>query len=82
VQCNGLKPCALGLKQYAELGCADARRLLQHGFEHRLQLAGQAGDDAQHLGGRGLLLQGLGKVPSRLGKFAGARFELLFQLDQ
>jgi hypothetical protein len=36
----------------------------------------------QHLGGRRLLLQRLGKVPARLGKLASALFELLFQLDQ
>ena len=41
----------------AELGLADARRVLQHGLEHRLQLARRTGDDAQHLGGRGLLLE-------------------------
>src|SRR5262249_29739364 len=29
-----------------------------------------------------LLLQRLGKLPPRLGEFTGARFELLFQLDQ
>ena len=43
--------------QSAELGLADARRVLQHGLEHRLQFAGRAGDDPQHLGGRRLLLQ-------------------------
>jgi hypothetical protein len=36
----------------------------------------------QNFGGRRLLLQGLGKVSPRLGELTGARFELLFQLDQ
>ena len=50
----------------AELGVADACRVLQHRLEYRLQVAGRAGDDLQHLGGRGLLLQ-------RLGEFVRAR---------
>ena len=33
-------------QQVAELGLADAHRVRQHGLEHRLQLAGRAGDDA------------------------------------
>jgi hypothetical protein len=37
---------------------------------------------AQDLARRRLLLQRLGKVPPRLGEFAGALFELRFQLDQ
>src|SRR5215831_16263163 len=47
-----------------------------------LQLAGRARDDAQHLGGRGLLLQRFGELLPSLGELMGARFELLFQLDQ
>ena len=38
----------------------------QHGLEHWLQLAGRARDDAQHLRGRGLLLQRLGKLARAL----------------
>src|SRR5215469_14369535 len=45
-----------------------------------LQLAGRARDDAQHLGGRGLLLQRFGELLPSLGKFAPACFKLLFQL--
>ena len=48
--------------RHAELGLADARRVRQHGLEHRLKLAGRARDDLQHLRGRGLLLQCLGEV--------------------
>src|SRR5262245_25741587 len=66
----------------AELRLANAHCIGQHGLEHRLQLARRTGDYAQHLGGRGLLLERLGEVLPRLGEFTSARFELLFQLDQ
>ena len=33
--------------------------------KHRLQLAGRTGDDLEHLGGRGLLLQRLGRSSVR-----------------
>jgi hypothetical protein len=53
-------------------------------LEHGLQIAREAADDLQHLGGSCLLLQRLGKVFLRLGKvflscdkLAPARFELL-----
>src|SRR5262249_54504755 len=39
------------------------------------------GNDLEHLRGRGLLLQRLGKVLPSLGEFAPAFFELLFQLS-
>src|SRR5262249_3371055 len=68
--------------QHAELGLAEPRRVRQYGLEHGLQVAGRARDDAQHLIGRRLPLLRLGKVPLRLGELTGARFELLFQLDQ
>ncbi len=44
----------------------------QHRLKYRLQLAGRAGDHAQHLRGRGLLLQ-------RFGELAGARLHLVEQ---
>ena len=72
MQRDGSKCIAFAQKQIAELGLADARRVRQHSFEHRLQLAGRTRDDLQHLRGRGLLLQ-------RLGKFARARLHLLEQ---
>ena len=43
-------------------GPAKAVRLLQHRVEHRRQIAGRAVDDLQHLGGCGLLLQGLARL--------------------
>jgi hypothetical protein len=58
--------------QVAEIGLADAGCVLQHGLEHRLELAGRSADDLEHLGGRGLLLQ-------RLGELAGARLDLVEQ---
>ena len=33
-------------KQVAEIGLADTHRVLQHGLEHRLQLAGRTRNDA------------------------------------
>jgi hypothetical protein len=69
-------------EQHAQFGLADAKRILQYCVEDRLEPAGRARDDAQHLGACRLLLHGLGKVLPRLGQLAGARFELLFQLDQ
>src|SRR5262249_45695950 len=68
--------------QTPEIGLTDASRVIQHGLEHGCDLARRAGNDTQHLRRRGLLLQCLGKVPPRLGELTGARFELLFQLDQ
>src|SRR5215470_14356967 len=43
--------------EIAKGGLAQPRRLLQHCFEHRSEVARRAVDDAQYLGGCGLLLQ-------------------------
>ena len=43
-QCRRTKRAALP-EQHAKFGFADARRVLQHGLEHRLQLAGRTADD-------------------------------------
>src|SRR5262245_11035417 len=67
-------------EQIAELRLAELDSVRQHGFKDRLQLARRAGDDPQHLRGRGLLLQRFGKVPPRLGELTGARLKLLLQL--
>src|SRR5215470_15269332 len=48
--------------QHAELGRADANRVREHGLEHRLQLAGRAGDHLQDLGAGRLLLERLGEL--------------------
>src|SRR5262249_8976735 len=86
---HGAESFALAEIEGAEFRFADARRVGQYGRNHGLQAAGRARDDAQHLIGRCLPLQRLGKVaprlgkvPPRLGEFTGARFELLFQLDR
>ena len=57
--CDRPKPIGLGQPQEPELGLADADRILQHGLEHRLEVARRARDDLQHLRGRRLLLQRL-----------------------
>ena len=41
---------------------AERARLLQHRIKNRLQVAGRGIDDAQNLGGRGLLLQRLARL--------------------
>ena len=40
---------AIPTKDVAEVGVADARRILQHGCKHRLQIAGRAADNLEHL---------------------------------
>jgi hypothetical protein len=52
----------------AELGSANADRIRQHGFEHRLELARRAGDRPQDLAGRRLLLQRLGEIVGTLAQ--------------
>src|SRR5262245_62004310 len=79
---HGSKGVPFTQVERAGFGFAKPGRVRQHRFEYRLKLAGRARNDAQYLGGRGPLLQRLGKVSPRLCEFAGARFELLFQLDQ
>src|SRR5215831_6074657 len=54
-------------------GFAQAGHMLGDGIEYRLCITGRVGDDAEHFGGRSLLLP-------RLGEFARARIELAFQL--
>jgi hypothetical protein len=59
--------------QRTKLGVAEPCRARQYRLEHRRQLAWRARYDAQHLRGRSLLLQ-------RLGKVVSARFQLLFEV--
>ena len=66
------KCVAVAEEQVAELGLADSYRVCQYRLEHGHQVAGRAGDDLEHLGGRGLLLE-------RLGQLAGARLHLVEQ---
>ena len=48
--------------------------------QHRLNLGRRVRDDAQNLGGGGLLLQRLDKALPHLGDLASACFELLFEI--
>ena len=56
----------------AKSGIAHAHGFLQHGFEHRLQFAGRAADNLQHLRRGGLLPQRLGEVGGALGEVGSA----------
>src|SRR5262249_50227945 len=69
-------------KQVTEFCLTEAARVGQNSLKDGLKIAWRTGDRAEHLGGRRLLLQRLGKVPPHLGELTGARFELLFQLAQ
>ena len=71
---------SFGQEEIAEAGLADAHRVRQHALKHRLQLARRTGDDPQHLGGRGLVLQRLGKVLPASAS-SRVRDELLFQIN-
>src|SRR5262249_28477304 len=55
-------------KQNAELGLTDADCIVQHSLKHRLELAREARDDAQHLRCRGLLLQRLAEIGRALAQ--------------
>src|SRR5262249_17954325 len=67
-------------KQVTEFCLTEAARVGQNSLKDALKVAWRTGDCVEHLGGRRLLLQRLGKVPPHLGELTGARFELLFQL--
>ena len=69
---GGAKPVSCREPHGAVAGLAKLRRVRQHGCEYRLQFARRARDDAQHLGGRGLLLQ-------RRGQLSRAILDLLFE---
>jgi hypothetical protein len=73
---------ALAQIKRAEFRLADSGRVREHGLKHGLQVAGRTGNDLEHLGGRSLLLQRLGKSLPGLSEFAGPDFELRFQLGQ
>ena len=91
VRRDGAEQFAVAKPTVAELGAADARRIFQHGTETPAPVARRAGDDLQHLGGRGLLLQRLAEIVGALAQFVeqprvldgdhGLRGEILHQLD-
>ena len=68
---NASKAIALANKQPAELCLADAKCVLQHGPENRLQLARKRADDAQYV--RCCLL-----LMARSRKFAAKPRDLAF----
>src|SRR5262249_4261966 len=72
LHCSRVEAVSSREKKNAKFGITNARGIFQYGLEYRLQLTARARNDAQHLGGRGLLLQ-------RLGKLAGARLKLLLE---
>jgi hypothetical protein len=55
-------------------GATDTRGGLRDRLEHRLEIGGRAADDAEHVAGRLLLLDGLGQL-------SVARLQLLEQAD-
>ena len=59
VHSGDAKGVAVANIQIAEFGTAELYRVRQNGLEHWAKLARRAGDDAQHLRGRGLLRQRL-----------------------
>src|SRR5215475_15837860 len=69
--------------EVAEPSLANAHCIGQHGLEYVLKLAWRTRNDAQHLGGRRLLLQRLGELSRTLLKLllqlARVRLELLFR---
>src|SRR5262249_43537128 len=57
-----------GQVQHSKLGTANPYGVLQHGVEHRLQLASRAGDNLENLRGRRLLLQRLREIVRALAQ--------------
>src|SRR5262249_45211455 len=82
MHCGDAEALAIIGKQVTEFCLTEAARVGQNSLKDGLKVAWRTGDRAEYLGGRRLLLQRLGKLPARLGELTGARFELLFQLDQ
>ena len=60
---DGPESRPLDQPQIAELRFADPRRVLKHGLEDGLKLAGRTRNDLQHLRGRDLLFQRLIALP-------------------
>ncbi len=67
----GLQPHHLAVAQaYDSERCAAQRlRGLGQRGEHRFQVEGRAADDLEHIGGRGLLLQGFAEIVGALAQF-------------
>src|SRR5262249_30050351 len=66
------------------VGLEKARRRFDECVEHRLQIKGRAADDLEHVGSRGLLLQGLAQLVEQARVLNGddsLAGEVLDQLD-
>ena len=66
------------------VGAAEVVCLFQDRVEHRREVAGRAVDDAEHICGRGLLLQSLARLvdqPRVLHRDDGLRRKILQQRD-
>src|SRR5437899_894021 len=77
-------PLAIIGYQSAPRSAAQTVRLLQYRVEYRGEIAGRGVDDAEHLGGRGLLLQGfarLGDQPRVLHRDDRLRREVFEESD-
>src|SRR5262249_15612815 len=80
VRCGNPKSVTFTEVEDAEFRLTEPRRIHQHRLEYRLQFAGRARNDLQHLGRCGLLLQCLGEALPRLVEFALVCFKLPFQV--
>src|SRR5262249_38173608 len=84
MECNISKAITLTDPQGPVTRLTYPRRVREHSVEYRLQLAGRRADDAQHLRGCRLLLEGLPKLvkqPRVLNGDDGLRGEILHQRD-
>src|SRR5262249_5627660 len=63
MHCGDAEVLAIIDKQVTEFCLTEAARVGQNSLEDGLKVAWRTGDRAEHLGGRRLLLQRLGKVP-------------------
>src|SRR5262249_809037 len=64
-----MKKIAPALKNECKIGLAQRHRRLHERVEHGLQVEGRSADDLEHVGGRGLLLQGFAKISRALAQF-------------
>src|SRR4029077_6420493 len=67
--CADTEEVTLPEPKIAKLSSTDSDGFLQHGFEHRLQITGRVRNDAQHIGGCGLLPQRFAELTSALSHF-------------
>ena len=74
-----VKLVAVKAEHYSELSLADMRCVLQHGLEHRLQIAGGATDDLKNFRRGRLLLQRFRKVGGALAEVRGALAQFVEQ---